>query len=123
MTTDVLPSHMNKLGRVYISTWEENTSGETLPLSWNEMTTEGREKVEVAVYKEHMTTCDERILMHDESGQDTSNTSLIFVHTIVLDCLSPPVSDQDPCPLPVTVWYGILPPGRWTEFETGPPKS
>ena len=31
------------------------------------MTTEGREKVEAAVYKEHMTTC-------DESGQDTSNT-------------------------------------------------
>ena len=38
------------------------------------MTTEGREKVEVVVYKEHTTTCDERILMHDESGQDTSNT-------------------------------------------------
>ena len=31
------------------------------------MTTEGREKVEVVVYKECMTTC-------DESGQDTSNT-------------------------------------------------
>ena len=37
------------------------------------MTTEGREKVEVAVYKERTTTRDERILTHDESGQDTSN--------------------------------------------------
>ena len=40
------------------------------------MTTEGREKVEVAVYKERTTTHDERILMHDESGQDTSNKYL-----------------------------------------------
>ena len=37
------------------------------------MTTEGREKVEVAVYKKRTTTRDERILTHDESGQDTSN--------------------------------------------------
>jgi len=43
-------------------------------VSWNEITTEGREKVEAAVYKEHTTTRDERILTHDESGQDTSNT-------------------------------------------------
>ena len=31
MTTNVLPSCMNELGRVHISTWEENMSGETLP--------------------------------------------------------------------------------------------
>ena len=39
------------------------------------MTTEGREKVEAAVYKERTTTRDERILTHDESGQDTSNNN------------------------------------------------
>ena len=73
MTTDILSSCMDKLGRMHISTWEENTSRETLP----QMTTEGREKVEAAVYKEYMTTHDERILTCDESGQDTSNTSCL----------------------------------------------
>jgi len=38
------------------------------------MTTEGWEEVEAAVYKRRTTTRDERILMRDESGQDTSNT-------------------------------------------------
>jgi hypothetical protein len=44
------------------------------------MTTEGREKVEAAVYKEHMTTCDKRILTCDESGQDTSNNETLRLY-------------------------------------------
>ena len=38
------------------------------------MTTEERRKVEVEVYMWRTTTCDERMQICDESGQDTSNT-------------------------------------------------
>ena len=59
---------------MHISTSERSTIGNLTSVSWKEMTTEGREEVEAAVYKGRTTTRDGKDLTCDESGQDRSNT-------------------------------------------------